>query len=298
VQAISNTGLFFDTSSESAAVNRTTFDNDDSISLIYDAGEGNAFSPANLRRICELEQLVAADETYPDFCLVDPTSPTRECANETFSITYHFYGSAVADCIELEQASIDATLAVINNKLITETDLSFLFFMADDYVDLDKPATQWVNKRTRSQFLLGRPVEIHRLPSKGKGDVEKETEKLYNKEWVKPLQERLFEKLDMKKAWLYASPYESKPFLGGKNEKGAAPDDKLEVKFFSVALNQLEFASVANTDFTAVVFSVIFVYIYMTVHLDSVFIASMSLSQMMMSVPFSLFFYSAIFQVT
>jgi hypothetical protein len=189
-------------------------------------------------------------------------------------------------------------VARINQMIVTGADLRLLFFVGDDYVDESKSPSEWVNHRTRSMFLIGKPVEVHRLPSKGKGDADKETKTLYNKEWVLPLQSRLFEKLGMSKAWMYASPYESTPFVGGEREEGADADDVLEVKFYSVAMNQLEFQAVVNVDFTAVVFSVIFVYIYMTVHLGSLFMASLSLSQMMMSVPFTLFFYTAIFQVT
>jgi hypothetical protein len=185
--AISDEGLKFEATDEDEAVNRTKSFGRDSLSIMYDAGkDGNVFSPANLRRICDLEQVVLQDEKYKDFCVLNENG---ECTEQVTTVTWFFYGTTLPDCdVELTQTVIDAKVEVIQDGILgtSERGQALKFFVSNDYVpagygstgdtSFPDPST-WVNTRTRSLINFGAPIEVHRLPNKGNGDVEFE-------EWV------------------------------------------------------------------------------------------------------------------
>jgi hypothetical protein len=198
--AISKNGLEFETNEDGDPTNRTTSDLYDSISFMYDAGEdGNVFSPANLRRICDMEQIVFKDERYQDFCKLK--ADTHECEEQQVSITWFFYGTTQPNCdIELTQAAIDSKIDMLQLGILSASEVgqALKFFVSSDYVPEGYDSTDtslpdrstWVNKRTRSLINFGVPIEVDRLPSKGNGDVEAEQLAYMRKYLHTPLQVR------------------------------------------------------------------------------------------------------------
>merc|ERR1711968_219093 len=75
-------------------------------------------------------------------------------------------------------------------------------------------------------------------------------------------------------------------------------DGDLNVKWISVSLFNKDAGATANYDFSMVVFSVLFVYLWISVHTGSFFLGSIGILQIMLSIPVSFFFYYYIFQIT
>lgn len=71
----------------------------------------------------------------------------------------------------------------------------------------------------------------------------------------------------------------------------------LQVVFYSLALEGDEFLTVIQTDFMLAFLSILSVWVYMLIHLGSVFLASMGIFEVFMSFPVALFVYKYIFQV-
>jgi protein dispatched 1 len=74
-------------------------------------------------------------------------------------------------------------------------------------------------------------------------------------------------------------------------------DGKIDVVWYSWILNLSIFGDIVDNDMAMVIFSVLFVWIWMNIHLDSFFIAGMGMFQIFMSLPFGRFFYSIMGQI-
>ena len=67
-------------------------------------------------------------------------------------------------------------------------------------------------------------------------------------------------------------------------------DGDLNVKWMSVLLFNKDAGETANYDFSMVVFSVLFVYVWISVHTGSFFLGTVGILQIMLSIPVSFFF--------
>jgi hypothetical protein len=86
-------------------------------------------------------------------------------------------------------------------------------------------------------------------------------------------------------------------FMNSLYRDDSTIDGKIEVVWYSWILNLSIFGDTLASDMAMVVFSVLFVWIWMNLHVDSFFIANVGMFQIFMSLPFGRFFYSIIGQV-
>lgn len=75
-------------------------------------------------------------------------------------------------------------------------------------------------------------------------------------------------------------------------------DGDLNVKWMSILLFNKDAGATANNDFSMVMFSVLFVYLWISVHTESFFYGSIGILQIMLSIPVAFFFYYYVFQIT
>lgn len=70
-----------------------------------------------------------------------------------------------------------------------------------------------------------------------------------------------------------------------------------QFKWFAAEFQNMEFNRVVNSDLAWTTGSILFVFFYMTVHIGSVFLSSLSLLQIVLSLPVSFFVYRLVFQI-
>lgn len=118
-----------------------------------------------------------------------------------------------------------------------------------------------------------------------KTDEEDQVNEVYD-EFLKDLEQRLFDLLGMEKPSPLTTEY---------NDFGEL--DNLEVLFLNSVWQDKEFERVVLTDFMWGAFSVISVWIYMLIHLGSVFLSVVGILEIFLSFPVALFFYRLVFQI-
>lgn len=68
--------------------------------------------------------------------------------------------------------------------------------------------------------------------------------------------------------------------------------------FYAPGLEEAEFQSVILTDFSLAILSILSVWIYMLIHLGSIFLATVGIFEVFVAFPVALFFYKLVFQVS
>jgi hypothetical protein len=128
---------------------------------------------------------------------------------------------------------------------------------------------------------VGGPLQGYTLTLDDKDD-QPDQEKEY-KAFFEEVQDNLIEMLDMKGS-----------FMVSLFRDDTKVDGKLEVMWFSEILTSNVFEEMVDNDLTMVTFSILFVLVWMNVHLDSFFLAGVGMFQIAMSLPFGRLFYSVI----
>ena len=135
---------------------------------------------------------------------------------------------------------------------------------------------------SRSLLQLGSPPKGF-IDSNDKVDEQRE----HFFKFFKVVQEFLFERFNS-----VTTPFKS-PYRQLNTDDG-----DLNVKWMSLLLFNKDAGATANNDFSMVMFSVLFVYFYISVHTGSFFYGSIGILQIMLSIPVSFFFYYYVFQIT
>lgn len=99
------------------------------------------------------------------------------------------------------------------------------------------------------------------------------------------LEQGLFDLFEMK-GTTFKSAYRSKALHKG-----------IEARFFGQLMNQLEFKRVVNGDLMWTLASIVFVFVFMWIHTNSLFIATVGLLQIILSLPLAFFIYRFVFQI-
>merc|ERR1711871_1726168 len=128
--------------------------------------------------------------------------------------------------------------------------------------------------RTRSLLSLGSPLKGY-VDSK---DREQEQKDKY-KSFFTPLEKTLWKKFGMESR-MFFSPYRTK-----------AETDDMDVEWFAWAMMSQEFSRILGEDFLAPIASVVVVITWILVHTGSVFVGSLGMLQILLSIPFSFAFY-------
>eukprot|EP00945_MAST-04E_sp_MAST-4E-sp1_P001572 g1572.t1 len=176
---------------------------------------------------------------------------------------------------EAKKSSI--VLPIPNAPPLTGSQL-YGFYLEKDSLTLSPPRTS----KSRSFIQLGSPPKGF----KDSNDDAKGQMEHFWKFWL-PVQEYLFKKFDAKTTF-FKSPYRQLD----------TTDGDLNVKWLGLLFFNRDATATANNDFSMVVFSVLFVWFWISVHTGSFFIGSIGIFQIMLSVPVSFFFYYFVFQIT
>ena len=156
------------------------------------------------------------------------------------------------------------------------------------------------SKYTRSRFELGLPINFAEFEkgrekaAKGeevesytssKTDEDDQIDEMYD-EFLEDLEDRLFDLLGMEAPSPLKTEYSDFGEL-----------DNFEVLFYNPELNDRENSKVVMADFMWAGLSILSVWVYMLIHLGSVFLSLIGIVEIFMSFPVALFFYKPVFQI-
>lgn len=268
---------------------RTQLATDTALSIVYFPTEDDVaiFTPENVQTICKIDSVLWNMEEFETYCQKTSDAGMKmpmtkgDCITPTLSVVPRFYGwppygnATNRDCTLLSKDTIKRVEMDMFMQLSNPAYMS-AYFLASN-VDVKNPKS---TIRTRSFLGLGGPLSGFSSMQ----DREEEQMKIY-KDVIQSWETKMFDTFGMKNT-LVKSAYRDKALMGN-----------LQVKFFSQAFSQFEFGRVVNGDLLWTIASIIFVFVYMTIHTESFFIATIGIMQILFSIPISYFFYRFVFQV-
>jgi len=164
---------------------------------------------------------------------------------------------------KLTQKRVDEWLQV-SSKLISSPDTSYL---VDYFFGSDFNATNAGSKYTRAMISMGLPLKGY----KNKHDKRKEQS-------------------DMLSDWFRA---EFNDFL-----KDMAVGEDMDVLYFATPIVGDEFTAILGRDMLFAIISLLLVYGYLTYQTGSLFLSSVGMAEILLSLPMAFFFYRKVFQFT
>ena len=147
--------------------------------------------------------------------------------------------------------------------------------------------------KTQSIHSLGLPLEGYNSTEDRADEQEELSSKFLvgDRGGVGGVEENLFAKYNMElndkglfKYW--PSPY-----------RQTARDGNLDIKWWSIYMRENNFARLINADLNWAIFSVIFVLLWMRMHLKSIFISLTGIFMIFFSLPFSMVIYRGVYQI-
>ena len=204
------------------------------------------------------------------------TPGTSQCADIDLSYPLLYYGASHDwSCPLLEQSFIDAKTTEMIDALSTDIgELQYGFFFDKDVKENGFPS------KVRSMVQLGAPLE----------GFETESDDL-------SAQARLYE--DFIGTWEDVIL----PYMGMSHGQTASAfaqshiKNGIDVRYWGFDLQNREFLRVVQTDMFFSLFSLMFVFIWIWIHLGSGFLASISMLQIVASLPLGSAIYKGVFQI-
>ncbi|CAK0886088.1 unnamed protein product [Prorocentrum cordatum] len=260
-------------------------------SIIYQADEGaEMFTPERLQQACIVERVFLQNRHYPRFCALRPgalelaAAEGRElrgsdCQAQALSVAQLFYGhdgGATADCALLGAAQVAETRQSLESMLEDAAQK----LQAGFYVGAG-PSGRPSWGRTRSVLGLGYPLEGHGGAGPGSEALLTATAEFWEQ-----LESDMLEHFGKRHARLRTAFW----------EEWRAGD--VEVLFNSQALGNLETARVVSSDMSWLLVSILFVWACLGWRTGSLFLGTVSLLQIVFSIPVAFFFYRFVFQIT
>jgi len=260
------------------------------ITIVYNKlncdGE-NMFTPETVKAMCETDAVVynnggwkgtgVAGSDARGYCLLSD----GEC-EQPVSPSNLFYGSNHNFTCELLSDSevSDASAALYSHLQTTSGELAYGFF-----VDKGAPS-DGQTCRTRSMFKVGSPLRGYAGASTV-GD-----EQYYSiQEFMMDVQDDLHDFFGMDAEGVQALI--GRPAnLGGVARKGG-----LDVSWFSLVMQNGEMTHVVSNDTKMALASIFFVWFWIVVHTGSLWVGSLGMLQIILSLPVSLFLYRVVFQI-
>jgi hypothetical protein len=245
--------------------------------LYSDIDGGDVFDPENLQQMCQTERVVLQHPLYPKYCKLDAQS---ECLVPQSSPVAIFYGTNhTFDCPLLSSTELESKRQALYDSLDSPIGRLTNGFFMDKGVETRNPLA---STKTRSTIQLGAPLEGFMSVNDRRPEQSKEYAKFFE-----ALEDPLVTKFNLKAKWFLSSPYRNEAFAEG-----------LQVEYFSRGWQQIEMARLVITDFVVTICSILFVYTYIYIHTGSFFLASISMCQIVLSMPIASFIYRGILQVT
>ena len=231
----------------------------------------NIATPMNLQTICKLESEMPQTTEYKDYCALKKNG---QCANMTMSFPLLYYGMDHDwTCPLLGQNEVDKKTQAIIDTLDSEAGLlQYGFFLDKDVKENGFPS------KLRSMIQLGSPLEGY----------SSETDELtaQNQKYVKFFKKWKINMFD------FMGITSMNTGFGETHVK-----DGIEVRYWGFDLQQLEFQNTVNFDMMFSMGSLVFVYVWIWVHVGSYFLASIGMLQIVASLPIGNAIYRQIFQI-
>ena len=251
-------------------------------------GPLGVFSPRNVREACLTEKQMWGRRKYDKFCYLP--GGLDECPVPGDSMVTLAYGdqfgepltnSSFIDCPLLDEATLqmrwDSILAILRNNP-RDSSLSF-------YFDEAAPERGYPCKG-RSLISLGTPL-------RGESDISEWDDDQYRKidnQLVSKTDTDLVDHFNMKDKPPLQSVYMDRARAGASGKK-------MDVLWTSAMTEETQFVDAVNSDFMWAIASVVFVWIWICVHTGSVTIGTVSMLQIIFSLPLALFFYRVVLQI-
>lgn len=247
----------------------------------------SVFNRESILLMKEISDMVLATPGYADVCqlaydgegenatslgCVPPVSPlnyffptvTRHANGTVANVTHDGLGADLVTDIDAVVRSFDA-------------DRRGMGYFLDGGFD---PQTLH-NRMTRLKYPVGAPL-------KGFNDNSRDEEKQENKVgklWLDAVEKALFERFGMSAGFL------SSPYLGIPSERD------VEVRWYAAYLRRRDSQLIINYDLAWAFASILSVWGYMAFSTGSVFIASLGMFEILMSLPVSIFIYKLVFRI-
>ncbi|GMH39835.1 hypothetical protein BSKO_07739 [Bryopsis sp. KO-2023] len=252
---------------------RSEKDSESTMTFIFKARDKNIFTEENLASLYESEKVLWGNPKFKEFCQLDygeddTSDPVCVKPLSLLNLFYEYndetaeYGDRVG--------TIEDGIAKLKADIFR-----FGFHVDSTFNGTDE------TEFTRSQYYFGLPVSDYTNSYKDDDDQVD----FIKENFLEEVEDDLWDFLGMK----------SKLFRTAYAQIGKAGN--LEVIFFSISLNEDEFTRVVQTDFLWAFLSIFSVWVYMLVHLGSVFLATVGIFEVFMSFPAAYVLYRVVFQI-
>ena len=245
----------------------------------------SVFNRESLTLMKEIEVLVLSVPGYTDVCQLkydgEGENATSTGCVESISPLNFFFPTVTVHANGTTQVTPDG-----NGPLVDDIDAVVRAFDADRrtlgyFLDGGFDKTTLFNRMTRMKYPVGSPLKGFADNSR---DEEKQDVKV-GKLWLDAVEKALFERFGIKAGFL------SSPYLGIPNEKNT------DVRWYAAHLRRKDSQLVINYDLAWAFASILSVWAYMSISTGSVFIASLGMFEILMSLPVSIFIYKLAFRV-
>lgn len=282
--------------------------------MLYKSEDGNnIFTPPNLAAMCEFEKTFVnfamkakksqatkpenwVNNNSPDtlgfdhYCLLKngkcATPDTSEAWSASSSVVYHFYGDALVDgdgkwnCSLLDVADVNSKSEALVSAMSSETgQLELGFYMGK------KTQRKGYTSITRSAISVAGPLCLSKNGVAGAGECfdfasgdldmfsDQANEYIYNLlgPWLYDVVRSVYDLKD-KHPW---HPFTFDRLLGSKT----TPDAKIQAYTFSLLLQAWESLRLLAADQLVTFVSLLFVFMWLFIHIRSLFLATVGISQ-------------------
>lgn len=237
-----------------------------------DNSDIDIFNPKNLQTICNVEKILFDDPEYDKFCY---SQNSVNCSDIFTSVTNLFYpNNHNWDCPLLSNNVVNNQRNLIYQIENNNDNSPYGFFLSKDF------EKNGYTERTRTNINLGEPLNGYISAI----DKPAEQREKYL-EFFKKIENKLWKYFNLQSSF-FRSPYLDN-----------LVKDDLQVKFYSWDLSQIEFNRVVNGDMIMTLCAIVFVFIWIFVHVGSAFIASFSMLQIIFSMPTAFLVYRYVFGI-
>ena len=253
---------------------RTEIDEETKLYFIYETRDkSEVFDPVQLQQMCRAEALVATDPRFPDFCRFVPGTTT--CEIPTTSVVQYFYNFSSAADWDCETLLSEEYVRNATDALYAQVDTAEGFAAVGPYLSNDFRALSY-SRRTQSVWYFSLGSDSFLSADDGS---------------VAALEESLFTYFDINDNADGLFPYYPSPY------REEVEEDNLEFIWWALTMRENAFSRLVTADLNFAIFSFAFVLLYMRFHIGNCFTATVSILQIVLSIPLGLVLYRGIYQI-
>ena len=242
------------------------------------------FNPDALALMRDIDELVMSVPGYEDYCQLKYDPVTEEvlgCATRVSPVSY-FFPARRSEFTKTRRRTTARRLGLRRRRrrpvrMFSEDRRAFGYFLDGDF-----DAAGGVNRVTRVKYPMGAP----RAGYVAVDDREDDQRAEIGEGWLDAVEASLFRRFAMKARFL------STPYMGLVNENGT------DVRFYAGYLRSKDSQRIIGYDLSWAGASILAVWVYMTAHTGSAFIATLGMFEILASFPVSIFLYRVLFRVS